>query len=161
MKRRRTHPDHAFEAINVTPMIDVVMCLIIFFLLVGKLATDRSAALRLPESRQGETEKAADVLVVSVTRNPSGVGGAVPDSPRTSGPGAWPALVPAVLIEDRAMPDPGALERLVRTRLAERPAAVVQVRAERDLQYGAVQPVLSALARAGAGTVRLALERAP
>lgn len=134
-------------------MIDVVMCLIIFFLLVGKLATDRSAALRLPESSRGESEKAADVLVVSVTRNPAGV--------VASGRGGWPGLVPTVLIEDRAMPDAGALERLVRTRLIERPNAVVQVRAERDLAYGAVQPVLSALARAGATTVRLALERVP
>lgn len=143
-------------------MIDVVMCLIIFFLLVGKLATDRSAALRLPQSSQGETEKAADILVVSITRNPGGVGASI-STPATGAPSkaGWPALVPTVLIEDRSMPDASSLERLVRTRLSERPAAVVQVRAERDLAYGAVQPVLSALARAGATTVRLALERAP
>ncbi len=139
-------------------MIDVVMCLIIFFLLVGKLATDRSAALRLPVSSQGEAEKASDIFVVSVTRTPpTGSGG---DASPPAGPGGWAAAVPFVIAEDRPLPDPGALERLVRTRLAERPLCVVQVRAERDLSYGSVQPVLSALARGGAKTVRLALERA-
>lgn len=136
-------------------MIDVVMCLIIFFLLVGKLATDRSAALRLPVSREGESEKASDILVVNVTRRPP----ALPDSsPPPPGPG-WGGSVPSVLVEDRRMNDAGSLERLVRTRLIERPLCVVQVRAERDLPYGAVQPVLGALARGGAKTVRLALER--
>lgn len=142
-------------------MIDVVMCLIIFFLLVGKLATDRSAALRLPVSSQGEAEKASDTLVVSVTRTPppGGGGGAESAPSATQAAGAWNAAVPFVIAEDRALEGPGALERLVRTRLAERPLCVVQVRAERDLSYGSVQPVLSALARGGAKTVRLALER--
>jgi biopolymer transport protein ExbD len=154
LKRRSRNTDHSFEAINVTPMIDVVMCLIIFFLLVGKLATDRSAALRLPQSKEGEAEKASDTLVVSVTRTPP------PGATDTSTvPTGWPAAVPFVISEDRTLADAGSLERLVRTRLLERPLCVVQVRAERDLSYGSVQPVLSALARGGAKTVRLALER--
>lgn len=151
MRRRTTHPDHAFEAINVTPLIDVVMCLIVFFLLVGKLATDRSQALRLPESAHGEVEKAADILVVTVRGTPT----------PSSSPDAWPSLVPEVLVDDRRLGSPVALEAWVRTRLAERPLSVLQLRAQRDLSYGAVQPVLAACARAGAGTVRLALERAP
>lgn len=156
MRRRAIHPDHAFEAINVTPLIDVVMCLIVFFLLVGKLATDRSASMRLPESSVGETDKAADILVVTVTRTPPPVARGVEVVP-----GGWPGAVPAVVVEDRRLPDSAALERFIHTRMAERPLSVVQVRAERDLSYGAVRPVLSAIARGGATTVRLALERKP
>lgn len=149
MRRRPVQREHAFEAINVTPLIDVVMCLIVFFLLVGKLANDRSAALPLPKSSQGETDKPPDVLIVTVQGAPGpAVGGE-----------AWPAGVPTVSIEDRPSPGPAALERFLRARLAERPLSVVQVRAERSLDYGAVQPVLAACARAGAKTVRLALER--
>ena len=40
MKRRSfaSSQSHEFHGINVTPMIDVVMCLIIFFLVVSSLA---------------------------------------------------------------------------------------------------------------------------
>ncbi len=138
------------------------MCLIVFFLLVGKLATDRSADLRLPKSSQGESEKAADVLVVTVRRSAPGAAAPAPDPGAPApGPGGWPALVPTVTADERRLGEPRALETWVRTRLAERPLSVVQVRAERDLPYGAVQPVLSACARGGATTVRLALEHAP
>ena len=53
MRRRMLTGQHAVhQGVNATPLIDVVMCLIIS-LLVGKLASDRGAAVRLPESRAG------------------------------------------------------------------------------------------------------------
>ena len=57
MRRRSTvNPGQpVFEAVNVTPLIDVVMVMIIFFLIVGKLATDADARLRLPQSGIGTT----------------------------------------------------------------------------------------------------------
>ena len=42
--------------INVTPLIDVIMCLIIFFLLCGKFAKDEaSARAKIPQSELGQT----------------------------------------------------------------------------------------------------------
>ena len=73
MRRRMLTGQHAVhQGVNATPLIDVVMCLIIFFLLVGKLASDRGAAVRLPESARGHEEQAATILVVTVTALPSG-----------------------------------------------------------------------------------------
>ena len=40
----------AGEVINLTPMIDVVMCLIIFYLMVGHLASGRSGHVNLPSA---------------------------------------------------------------------------------------------------------------
>jgi biopolymer transport protein ExbD len=36
--------------VNVVPMIDVVMCLIVFYLMVGQLALNRAAGVRIPET---------------------------------------------------------------------------------------------------------------
>ena len=43
-------PDGSAGHLNVTPLIDIVMVLIIFFLLVGQLAMDRKGAVDLPEA---------------------------------------------------------------------------------------------------------------
>ena len=152
--RRRTLNSigHPIEGINATPLIDVVMCLIVFFLLVGKMAADKGAGIRLPQTAVGELDKAADVIVVTVAGAPSAVG--APGSP------TWPAGVPGVSVDQSDMNSPLSMETYIRSRLAERPLCVVQVRAERDLNYGQVQPVLAAIARGGATTVRLAMERA-
>ena len=47
-------PDGSAGHLNVTPLIDIVMVLIIFFLLVGQLAMDRKGAVDLPEAASGE-----------------------------------------------------------------------------------------------------------
>src|ERR1035437_43838 len=54
MAKRRLEPMHD-EAVNVTPLIDVVMCLIIFFLVVGKLVKDEtSGGVEVPRARHGQ-----------------------------------------------------------------------------------------------------------
>ena len=73
MRRRSITPHRSFGEVNVTPLIDVVMCLIIFYLMVGKLATDRKTPVTLPESAVG-TQAEPDVLVVNVA--PAGSAGA-------------------------------------------------------------------------------------
>jgi len=44
-------------------MIDVIMVLIVFYLVVGKLAADQRSNIRLPQSATGLTEKAQERLV--------------------------------------------------------------------------------------------------
>ncbi|HYE02961.1 MAG TPA: biopolymer transporter ExbD [Phycisphaerales bacterium] len=145
IRSRRIRREHSFEAINVTPLIDVVMVLIIFFLIVGRLADDPAQGLRLPGSKVGQLEPGKSVLVVTILREPSGA--------------QWVAGAARVLVESQDMPGAEPLEALVRARLAEAPGTTVQVRADRDLPYGSIEPVLRALGRAGARSVRLATER--
>src|SRR5262245_26062452 len=75
MRLRSFHPAHPFRKINVTAMIDVVMCLIVFYLIVGKLAADQRSAMRLPASATGADDKTQDVLVVNVMPGPAGAAG--------------------------------------------------------------------------------------
>jgi len=122
----------AAPRINVTPLIDVVMVLIVFFLMVGHLVLERRGAVDLPESRAGAPE----------TRDPA-------------------RLIVLVRGDDTLAVDGRPIERTELARaLAERVRAgsTVQVRAGRDLPFSAVRPVLEACREAGAGSVELAAE---
>lgn len=133
MRRRVFHAPHAAGKINVTPMIDVVMVLIIFYLLVGKLAGDRRPAMALPASAASVEENAGDPIIVNV-RAPSGTGARIE-------------------VEQREL-NIDALSVLLRT--AE-PGRAVLVRAPRDMPWSGVEPVLRAC-RASGRAVRLATE---
>ena len=50
MRVRIFHHQSPVDKINVTPLIDVVMVLIVFYLIVGKLATDSAARVELPRA---------------------------------------------------------------------------------------------------------------
>lgn len=148
------HPVH--QGVNATPLIDVVMCLIIFFLLVGKLATDRGAAVRLPDSNRGHEESAATVLVVTITPLPAGAIIANPADPRSGG---FAGIGVAVEVDGQRIDDSKALESLVRAKLTQDAGASIQIRADRELSFAAVEPVLRSCGNAGAKSVRLAAEK--
>jgi biopolymer transport protein ExbD len=141
MRRRVLHAPHPFGDINVTPLIDVVMCMIVFYLIVGKLASDQRSQVRLPASTTGDVERPQDVLVINVLA-PEAPGGAA-----------------RVVIDARSV-GPGLLDPLVRERMAAKPRTVVQLRASRDLPYAAIEPVIAACRAAGVASVRLAAEPA-
>ena len=139
MRRRTFHLPESSGKINVTPLIDVVMCLIVFFLIVGKLAHDQRVRIDLPPSKTGIEEKSPDVLIINVLPAASGTH--------------------RVVIDAAEIPQ-GELEMAIRDKLVSRPEAVVEVRGSRQLAYGAVAGVIRACKNAGVASVRLATERA-
>jgi biopolymer transport protein ExbD len=141
MRRRPIHLPHPAGKINVTPMIDVVMCLIVFYLIVGKLAADQRSAIRLPASTTGATDKAQDQLIINVMPGPI--------------PGATRIVIDAFDVPD------GMLEATIKDRVAAKPDVVVEVRGSRELSYSSVAMVVRACKSAGVASVRLATERAP
>ena len=44
MRRRSLMPEETVAPVNATPLIDVVLCMIVFFLIVGRLAESQSIA---------------------------------------------------------------------------------------------------------------------
>ena len=161
--RRLQHEQGGASEINVTPLIDVVMCLIIFFLLVGKLSLD--ATIKLPGTEVGEAD-AARSITISVL---------APDNPGSE---------PKVLVEGQpsAGGQAGLAEAISRAILSKNAAAVsaaggavapaaagisgptnsgiaVKLRADKALPYSAIDPVLQACAKAGLASVRLVTER--
>lgn len=135
--------------INVTPLIDVVMCLIVFYLIVAKLASDRQLPVDLPEARQGVADETQRPIIISV-------GPAIIVEP------GQPAVV--VEVQGRAIVGEEA-DRLALVRDAvaqaakERPDAPVHLRADRALEYAQVRPVVEACRQAGVKSLLLVASR--
>ena len=67
--RRHRMPDVKEGNVNVTPLIDIVMCLIIFFMLVAKVGVDTGAdqSIVIPASFQGlQIEDMGNTLTLNV-----------------------------------------------------------------------------------------------
>lgn len=139
MRRRATRPGGLGHTINVTPLIDVVMCLIVFYLIVGRLAMEKHERVDLPESRVGASALAPPVMVIAVRP---------------------PAESPIVSVDGREVEVSSLVLRFAPA-LASDPATQVHIRADRGLPYAAIAPVLRACRDAGLSSVRLVTERAP
>jgi biopolymer transport protein ExbD len=117
--------------ISMTPMIDVVFLLIIFFLVSSHLAQQESQIpLDLPIAESGLDELVdRDTIVVHV----------LPD-------GSWKMSGSTVPLEE--------LESNLRSRLldAERPVQL-RIRTDRNVPYERIEPVLGAAAKVGLGDV--------
>lgn len=137
--RRRAHTIPASSKINVTPLIDVVMVLIIFYLLVGKLASDRLTPVALPASNVGLTDTTSPGLVITITQ--------VPNSPDA-----------AIHFNDTPIALAN-LPTLLRAGSANSASASISIRADRQLPFAQIRPVLDACREAGLTSVRLATRR--
>jgi biopolymer transport protein ExbD len=133
-------PSHT---VNVTPMIDVIMCLIIFYLIVGKLAADQLVNVRLPQAHHGLEPTGDRSLIISVLPaiNLDGSGGV------------------RVLAEGREI-RPDELTPLIRAHRLEDAEAWVRVRADRSLEFAQVLPVIRACREVGLANVQLSVEPA-
>ena len=121
--------------VNVTPMIDVVMVLIVFYLLVGQLAVDRRALISLPRTQIGvEESEQIDPIVIGITR----------EGERT---------LNGVSI---------GLERLdgqISGMLSRAPGTPIRIRADEGTPYSFVRPVFNALRDMGIGEIELVTEQ--
>ena len=139
MMRRRSimGGEGTSSRVNVTPMIDVVMVLIVFYLLVGQLATDRRARIALPPSTTGvEETQRTDPIIIGVTM------------------GGVRSLNGDEIELDR-------LEAQVSGMLSRAPGTPVRIRADRETPHRFVRPVLNVLREMGVGKVELVTEQRP
>lgn len=146
MLRQELDAGGAAEAVNVTPMIDVVMVLIVFFLIVGKLAADQGPTVRLPGSKAGLTQSQPPAATIVI-------------APGTESGPKWGGVPARVSVDGTEVPDEAALEALLRDRMGVIGGKPVQVRADRGTVYAPIEPVLRACSKAGLTNLRLATER--
>lgn len=153
MRRRGIPPAHNSHP-NVTPLIDIVMCLIIFFMLIAKIGVSTGAEkMTIPATIRGtDIKDFGSTLTLNVR---SGVGGE--DGPEIT------ALVGHVKEELKTGSAAGG-KSLVDTlkyfrfgedmrpggtgRFGDNPNFEVIIRGEEDLQYRYLQPILEAAAEA-------------
>lgn len=130
---------------NLTPMIDIVFLLIIFFMVVAQISRQRVIEVELP----GFDPSAAQVLV----RDGVVALNVVPESERARLGGAY--SLGGVVFDQTA----GARARLVsavRAVLAEVPGVEVVIRADRAEHFDLVDGAMRAAREAGATRVHLA-----
>lgn len=136
--RIRTPEDGDEPALNLTPLIDVVFNLLLFFMLATTFLTpERSLDVELPQARAGRTQgEAAREIVLSVTRD----GG--------------------VLLAGRRV-DFGLLERELRAAAARDPRTPVTIRGDRRVEHQAIVRVLDACRLAGLANLSLGTSTHP
>lgn len=144
-RSRRGSGDSGAESINVTPLIDIVMVLIIFYLMVGSFISSDYTDVPLPLAMHGEPAAAAEVFTINV----------ISDEPLMPGGRSRTRIVVQGVDTDE-----DGVSRALREVFKKHPDTVVQLRAARDLPYRAVEPVALAAARAGATSIRLVTESA-
>jgi biopolymer transport protein TolR len=118
--------------INVTPLVDVMLVLLIIFMITAPLLV-AGVPVDLPESRAGALDQQATPVQIALDRN----GG--------------------IFIDDVAVTNAQLSERL--TAIAAEPAPPegrrIYLRADRSLDYGRVMRVMGELNRAGLNRVAL------
>lgn len=138
---KRNHmPDMKEGGVNVTPLIDIVMVLIVFFMLVAKIGVSRGEDenIKLPSAILGVS---LDSLSNTLTLNVRSYGnGAVSDKPQIT------ALIKGEMKEIPADDLRRVLEEFHRIN-GEKTNIILH--ADRDLPYSQLEKVLIPIAQAG------------
>lgn len=146
-KKKGGMPESSAEHVNVTPLIDIVMCLIIFFMVCGQLAKDESEGnVSVPQAKLGaELEDQRDRLVINIVPPP----GAILDDPgKAQGE-------PTLRVKGADVPY-GKLTELLRAEAKGNKDIKLLVRADEKQDYQYVAPVLVSCAEAKIKSVHFA-----
>jgi biopolymer transport protein ExbD len=144
MKRRRM-PHLSEGAVNVTPLIDVVLCLVIFFMIAAKMgvAGGVDESIRLPVTELGqELATQSNVLILNVAAGPE-VTALVDRSQRS------PRAI--ALVDPKTKTHP--LEEILKRLHAKNPAMRIIIRGDARMTYADLRPVLEACSQAGVTSV--------
>ena len=123
---------------NMTPMIDVVFLLIIFFLVSSHLAKQESQLdLKLPVAQSGDDDLQQDIPRVTVNVKSDG----------------------SLWMTGRPIARQQLLERLENAKSREQGNLEVRIRGSRAAPYSAVEPIMIACTQAGIWNVTYAVYR--
>lgn len=138
--KRHSMPDMKEGGVNVTPLIDIVMVLIIFFMLVAKIGVSRGEDenIKLPSAILGVSlESLSNTLTLNIRTYGNG---AVSDKPQIT------ALVQGNMKE---IPVQDLENVLKEFHNINKEKANIILHADRDLPYSQLEQVLIPIAQAG------------
>ena len=129
----RKHRKRAAEEaeINITPMLDIVFIMLIFFIVTTSFVKELGVDLDRPSNAPVKEEKRSEVIPVRIEANGQ------------------------IFVENRLV-NVGAVRANIVTGLAGKPNATVVVIADRDADSGYIVTVIDQARVAGAGKVSLA-----
>ena len=143
-------------SMNITPLIDVVFLLIIFFMLVNNIVSEETVDMILPELVDSEAREVGEIdrVVVNVAPQPFSRDG------RTDFPLSHAGSADYVKIGtgsgSRFTPqDTAGITEALRQIKSANPAVQVLLRSDGAIYYEAVRPIMDAVSAAGIETVNL------
>ena len=129
-RRGRSSWRAAMADINVTPLVDVMLVLLIIFMVTAPLLAS-GVPVELPESRANALDQQPDQVTISIDRA-------------------------GFIYIDDGLIEPGALPlALQNARCGGEGAPLITLRADRALDYGRVMAVMGELNRAGCNRISL------
>jgi biopolymer transport protein ExbD len=126
MARRHAHSEEA--EINITPMLDIVFIMLIFFIVTTSFVKESGIDMTRPSNQPPKTEKISEVIFVKIEKSGQ------------------------VLVQERAT-DIRAVRANIESGLALKPEASVVVAASRDADAGLLVRVVDQARVAGAERV--------
>ena len=131
MARRRVRPKNESE-VNLTPMLDVVFIMLIFFIVTASFVKESGVDVSRPDAATAERKERGNILV-AITENDQ----------------IW---------IDRRQVDPRAVRAHIERMHAENPQGAVVIQADKNSKNGLLVQVMDAAKLAGVANVSLAAE---
>ena len=130
---------------NMTPMIDVVFLLIIFFMLVNQIIAEETVKMIVPELDEPKTRETGDIQRITINLAPEDF-----DSERKIGDLTIPgeASYVKVGLDEYDLTDMEGVTAALKNAKEHSKEVEILLRADAGLYYEAVQPVMQAIASA-------------
>ncbi len=132
MARRKTATLNDEAQVDMTPMLDIVFILLIFFIVTTSFVKEAGIEVKRPEAAQSTAQPAANIFI------------AVTDSG-------------LIFMENREV-DIQRVRANVERMLAESPEAQVMIQADQDAKHGLVVKVMDQVKAAGIDTISVSAE---
>ena len=132
MARRRRNRDQDESEVNLTPMLDVVFIMLIFFIVTASFVKEAGIDITRPPAATAERKERGNILV-AITENDQ----------------IW---------VDRRQVDPRALRANLERLHAENPQGSVVIQADKESKNGLLVQVMDAARLSGVSSVSLAAE---
>ena len=129
-RRGRGRRRAAMAEINVTPLVDVMLVLLIIFMVTAPLLTS-GVPIDLPDSRADPLDQTPDQVTMSIDRTGF------------------------VFIDDAQVPEAQLPSAIAQLECGSAAAPLITLRADRALDYGRVMAVMGELNRAGCRSISL------
>ncbi len=132
MRRRRSRDELEKSEVNLTPMLDVVFIMLIFFIVTASFVKEAGIDITRPPAATAERKERGNILI-AITENDQ----------------IW---------IDRRQVDPRALRANIERLHAENPQGSVVIQADKNSKNGLLVMVMDAARLAGVKSVALAAE---
>jgi biopolymer transport protein ExbD len=123
----RSNGSSTFSGINVTPLVDIMLVLLVIFMVTARLIVSQTLPMDLPKAATGGEQQ----IVFSVSMNAAG----------------------EMIVDSRAVKDDRELLRLARNARASNAELRAVIQADQSLNYGRVVRVMDLLKQSGIGKI--------